>query len=231
MSTEKPQAFSNDESRCAHCGGQITATSLLCLICGMPQRKPEVPDMLRISTPSPRLMSVQKAYDPNVQHFSSIPEEQNVPAPPPVCDVPNFGNAMQLGSIQKRTRYDRAIATLVAIGAVGAILFFCAFTAWHSRTVLTADLAQVRNELHDWVRPFKNFSPNYTATRIIRFHQAKPALTAQSSEVQLPPMRSSRAMEVRILQTSPAPPPIGPGKVQIRIASPSLSSSLTPVSM
>jgi hypothetical protein len=223
--------FNNEESRCNYCGGQITATSPLCLICGMPRRQAEVPDILRISTPSPRLMSVQKAYDPNVQHYSSVEVDPHVPPPPPVFEEPTFGSAMTLGNIQKRTRYDRAIATLLAIGAVGAVLFLCTYSAWHSRTELTANVAQVRNELHDWVRPFKNFSPNYTATPMNRFHLAKPSEAAQSSEAQLAPSPSGRAMEVRILQTSPAPPPTVPGKVHIRIAPRALTSNSSPVSM
>jgi hypothetical protein len=233
MSGDKQQGFGKSESACSYCGSQMALTSPLCLICGMPRPQSEF-GAKRISTPAPKLMAVQKAFDPNAQQYSAVLEEARVPAPPPGFDAPLFGgNSMPFGESPRKTAWIsiRALAGLLAIAAVGAAVIFGSVKAWHSKTILVADLAKVRTELHDLSQSYRAAIPRYTATRMPKFHTAKPAAIEELAQPQATPGMPAPALGVRILPTSPAPPPNRPGNVQIRIASDPVASGLLPVSM
>ena len=92
MNEDRRPAFTVEGWACAYCASSMSAASQMCLTCGMPRPQGDEKAALRVATPSPKLMAVQKPYDPYEQFYVAAPEASGVIPQEPEFDAPSFGD-------------------------------------------------------------------------------------------------------------------------------------------
>jgi hypothetical protein len=228
MNEELQHDISADSVACTYCGSSITATSHLCLTCGMPRPQADDKAGLRVATPSPKLMAVQKPYDPYAEFYSATQDEPRIIPAEPKFDVPAFGVAPVIADESKSNTSEgslRASITVVAIVAFVFAVIFSLAVAWHSREMIAANLEEVRTKLHDMSGSRPNALPQYTATPISKADLAKRAAVVA-------PPAPPKPMQVTVVQSTPAPRPSGPGTISnVRIAPAPPTANVIPVSI
>jgi len=233
MNEENQHEFSAEGVACTYCGSSMSLNSHLCLTCGMPRPSADDKAGLRVATPSPKLMSVQKPYDPYAQFYSATPDMPKVIPPEPKFGASSFSgpsvisNPVPAEKIAEPTLPSnlRASAVVVAIVVFAFAVIFCLAMAWNSRGMIAANLDEVRSKLHDMGGSKPTPLPQYTATPISKADLAKRAVTAAPPAPKAP-------MEIKTLQSTPAPRPSGPGTITgVRIAPAPPTSNVIPVTI
>lgn len=232
MNEENQQDFSEGVA-CTYCGSSMSASSHLCLTCGMPRPQADDKAGLRVATPSPKLMSAQKPYDPYAEFYAATPDSPRVIPPEPRFGAASFGGPTFVASSTPTERVTdpaiptnlRASAVVVAIVVFAFAVIFCLAIVWNSRGMIAANLEEVRTKLHDMGGAKPNPMPQYTATPLSKADAARHAAAAAPAA---PP---KGAMEVKTLQTSPAPRPSGPGTMRVRIAPAPPTANVIPVTI
>jgi hypothetical protein len=215
---------------CAFCAGSMGPASQMCLTCGMPRPQQEDRARMHIATPSPKLIAVQKPYDPYAQFYPAEPQTPREILPEPQFEAPSLSApafAVITGSAEKNSRpaipvNRRAVAMVIALVTLLFAVIFCLETAWISRGMIAANLNEVRTRLHDISGSKQIPLPQYTATPISKADRAKWVAVAPAPK---PPV------QVAVVRPEPTPKPSGPGTLQVRISDAPPAPNLIPVSL
>jgi hypothetical protein len=231
MNEDRRPAFTVEGWACAYCASSMSAASQMCLTCGMPRPQGDEKAALRVATPSPKLMAVQKPYDPYEQFYVAAPEASGVIPQEPEFDAPSFGVpsfAANTAPAEKVSEPSisanlRASAMVAAIVVFAFALIFCLAIAWNSRGMIGANLEEVRIRLHHMSDSKPIPLPQYTATPISKADRARWASAA--------PHAPTSVAEITVVPAPPVPKPSGPGTMQVRISGSPAASNVIPVSL
>ncbi|MGA3212994.1 MAG: hypothetical protein ABSD20_16940 [Terriglobales bacterium] len=187
----------------------------------------------RIATPSPKLMAVQKPYDPYALLYSATPNAPRVILPEPTFGEGSFGEPTFVSIVSPANEIPepeapsklRAYLVMAGVVVFAVVLIFGMAIAWNSRGLIAANLDAVRLRLHEMDSSKPNRMPQYTVTPVSK------AVPAKRAAATAPLGTSSAPIGGETLPAAPAPRPRGPGTMRVRISGAPPTSNVVPVTI